>query len=381
MHARYPKGVPARPLQVVSTSSDLLTPLRHALAGTGPAILPVNGDPTTTTLLDIVQPDLGVEDDIAVVVGTSGSSGTPKGVALTAAALRASARATHARLGGPGHWTLAVPVHHIGGLQVLVRALGCGAELSTVDMRDGFTPQAFADATAALPEGRRYTALVPTQLRRLLASPDGTDALASYHGVIVGAAATQPEVLDKARAADIGAVPAYGMSETASGCVYDGVPLEGVGIDLVDGVIHISGPMLASGYVRNPAATAQAFTDGSFVTRDVGRWLPDGRLDVLGRVDDLINTGGEKVAPALVERALCTVAQDACVAGIPDPEWGQAVAAAVIADASDDSLKEAVRRAVGRHAVPRLIVHIDAFPTLASGKVDRGAVVSLLQST
>lgn len=372
--------MPSRPLQVVSTSDDLLSHLRHALTGTGPAILPVNGDPTTSALLDVVRPDLGVDDDVAVVVGTSGSSGTPKGVALAAEALQASARATHQRFGGPGNWTLAVPAHHIGGLQVLVRAIDGGGELSTVDMRAGFTAQAFAAATAALPTARNYTALVPTQLRRLLADPDGTRALASYHGVIVGAAATPPELLAQAHAAGVRAVPAYGMSETASGCVYDGAPLDGVEITLVDDVVHISGPMLASGYVRNPAATRQAFVDGRFVTRDIGQWLPDGRLDVLGRADDMINTGGEKVAPALVERALCSIAQDACVAGIPDHEWGQAVAAAVITDSPDEALRDAVRRVVGRHAVPRVILHVDALPALASGKVDRSAVVSLLRS-
>jgi O-succinylbenzoic acid--CoA ligase len=252
-----------------------------------------------------------------------------------------------------------------------------------VDCTDGFTPQGFLAAVRRLPAGRRYAALVPTQLGRVLdAGGPAVKAAASFAAIIVGGAASPPELLDRARAAGINPVTTYGMSETAGGCVYDGRPLAGVRVDVdPTGGIRLGGPTLANGYLRRPDLTEEAFAGGWFATLDAGRWRPDGRLEVLGRLDDVVISGGEKIPPILVERALLSVEQveSACVVGIPDPEWGQAVAAVVVGTGIDlAALRETVRLSAGRHAVPKRLLVLDALPMLESGKVDRTAVAALL---
>jgi o-succinylbenzoate---CoA ligase len=172
------------------------------------------------------------------------------------------------------------------------------------------------------------------------------------------------------------------MSETAGGCVYDGVPLDGVDVDLdADGRILLGGATLASGYLGRPDDAA--FAGGRFRTGDLGRWR-EGRLEVLGRADDVINTGGEKVAPAAVERVLAAQpgVRAACVVGLPDPEWGQLVGAAVQpepgAPADGDGLRAAVRAELGRAAVPRVLRIVPEIPVRGIGKPDRAAVAALL---
>ncbi|MDT7581955.1 MAG: o-succinylbenzoate---CoA ligase, partial [Pseudonocardiales bacterium] len=328
-----------------------------------------------------------------VLVATSGSTGDPRLVALPVAALRASATATAARLGGPARWLLALPAEHVAGVQVVVRALLAGAPPVLQDLREGFRPDGFAVATAALGPGRRCTSLVPTQLLRLLdAGGPALDALRSYAAVLVGGAALDPGLRARAVAGGVRVVTTYGMTETAGGCVYDGVPLEGVTVRLDgDGRITLGGPTLAAGYVGRPAETAAAFgTDGDgrreFRTGDLGRRV-DGRLEVLGRADDVIVTGGEKVVPAAVERVLAAQpgVRAACVVGLPDAEWGAVVAAAVVTDpgggdrvADPERLRAAVREALGRAAVPRVLQAVDALPLRGIGKPDRTAVARAL---
>jgi O-succinylbenzoic acid--CoA ligase len=318
-----------------------------------------------------------------VLLATSGSTGRPRLVVLPPAALRASAAATAARLGGPGRWLLALPADHVAGVQVVVRALLAGAPPVAQDLRDGFRPAGFAAATARLGPGRRYTSLVPTQLRRLLdAGGAALDALLGYDAVLVGGAALDPGLRARAEAAGTRVVATYGMTETAGGCVYDGVPLDGTSVHLDSGGrIVIGGPTLAAGYLDDPAATAAAFVNGEFRTNDVGR-RTNGRLEVLGRIDDIIVTGGEKVAPAAVERVLTAQpgVRAACVVGLPDPAWGAVVGAALVVDGSpgSDDLRAAVRAALGRAAVPRVLRTVDALPLRGIGKPDRTAVVNLL---
>ncbi len=184
-------------------------------------------------------------------------------------------------------------------------------------------------------------------------------------------------------------VSTYGMSETAGGCVYDGVPLAGVRVEIgSDARIRLGGPTLADGYLGRPDATADAFGDGWFRTGDLGRWS-GGRLEVLGRADDVIVTGGENVAAAAVERVL--VAQPgvrvACVVGLPDPEWGEVVGAVVVRDPGartttwEAPLRATVRAALGRAAVPRRLLAVAEIPLRGVGKPDRGAVLRLLAGT
>lgn len=352
--------------------------LAEALAGSGPAVLALSatGSPPTDP----------PARDTAVLVTTSGSTGEPRTVELSAAALRTSAAATASRLGGPASWLLALPAEHIAGLQVIVRALLAGGVPTVQDLRGGFRPGDLAAAIAAMPSGRRCTSLVPTQLQRVLEDGrDGLAALGELDAVLVGGAALAPALRARAEDAGVAVVATYGMSETAGGCVYDGAALDGVTVDLDPaGRIVLGGPTLATGYLGRPDLTAAAFTGGRFRTGDLGR-LAGGRLEVLGRADDVIVTGGEKVAPAAVERVLVETVgvRAACVVGLPDPQWGAVVAAALVVDpaAPPDTqvLRDRVRTVLGRAAVPRRMVVVDALPLRGVGKPDRLVVAQLLE--
>ncbi len=387
--------------------SGLVRAVRRALDG-GPVVAP----------LPRLFPGAPLPDGTALVVRTSGSTGSPREVALTADALRASATATHERLGGPGRWVLALPPTHVAGLQVVVRSLLAGAPPAAADPGAPFVPDAFADllAPALAGAGPVYTSLVPTQLHRLVATADdgaprGLEALARCAAVLLGGAATPPPLLDRARAAGVRVVRTYGMSETAGGCVYDGVPLPGVRARLAPGkdVVELAGPTLAAGYVGDDAATAAAFrtdADGPdagtlwFRTSDLGAWGPDGRLRVLGRADDVVVTGGVNVAPAAVEAVLAGVLPDvlgpavtgeACVVGVPDDEWGQAVVAVAVgpdgpgrpAAVAPDELarvRAAVAATLGAPSAPRRVYRVAALPLRGPGKVDRARVAAMVRT-
>ncbi len=325
-------------------------------------------------------------DPTALVVATSGSTAGPKGVLLARSALLASAEATAERLGGPGRWLLALPVQSIGGLQVLMRSVIAGTEPVVLDLPGSFDAAPFAAAAARLATAggvRRYTSLVPTQLARLLADAAATDALAGFDAVLVGGAATSFSLLDQARAAGIRAITTYGMTETCGGCVYDGVPLRGVRVE-AGRPIRIGGAVLARGYRRRPDLTAESFARGWFRTSDLGLSGADGRLEVLGRVDDVVVTGGVNVAPAVVEdalRALPGVA-DAAVFGREDAEWGQRVVAVVVPAAGATlpplrTLRAQVAARAGAAGAPRELIVVGALPLLTAGKVDRAVLRTL----
>ncbi|MBV8541827.1 MAG: AMP-binding protein [Pseudonocardiales bacterium] len=325
-----------------------------------------------------------------VVLGTSGSTGVPKWVLLGAPALSASAAAVHARLGGPGRWLLALPAQHVAGLQVLVRAALAGDRPVVLDLRGGFDPARFGAAARRLAArvageaGRCYTALVPTQLTRLLDTDPET--LARFDAVLLGGAAAPKEPLTRARDSGVRVVTTYGMTETAGGCVYDGWPLEGMQVRLdSDGIVELAGPMLATGYLDAPEDTAMAFRDGWFRTSDLGRVDGQGRLRVLGRADDVIVTGGLNVAPAEVEAVLTGLpgVAAACVVGLPDPDWGQRVTAVVIPTdpgrpPDPGALRVAARRLLTGAQVPKEIILFDTLPLRGVGKPDRGAVRTML---
>ncbi len=329
-------------------------------------------------------------DDVALVVTTSGSTGEPRAVLLDAGALRASADATHDRLGGPGRWLLTLPLHHVAGIQVLVRSHLAGRAPVTV-AAGGFDPVAVAAELASLPPGQRprYGSVVPTQLHRIVTcGPRDLRPWADLDAILVGGAATAPALLARARDAGLRVVTTYGATETAGGCVYDGSPLPGVLADTdADGVVHLTGPMLARGYLGRPDLDAAAFfaREGRrwFRTGDLGE-VHDGVLRVHGRADDVVVTGGVKVAPAAVEAVLADLAGIAqvCVVGLPDDEWGQRVVAVVVpaGGRSAPSLEEVrglVRRTLGAAAAPRRVVLTDALPERGPGKVDRAAVALL----
>ena len=374
-----------RPLAIEpgTAALDALPILRRALEGEF-AVLPYAAGTNPTAVPEGAVPDAGT----ALVVGTSGSTGTPKLAMLPARALRASADATHERLGGPGSWLLAMPAHHIAGVQVLLRCLAAGTEPQVMDLAGGFHPRAFAEAVRALPGQRRYTSLVPTQLVRVLTDDAATRAAAGLDAVLVGGAASSPSLLGRARDAGLRVVTTYGMSETSGGCVYDGIPLRCTAVRADgDGRLHLGGDTLATGYLGRPDLTARAFDgDGAgyrwFRTDDVGHQDPQGGWHVDGRLDDLVITGGLKVAPRVVEESLLehvAGVAEAVVVGIPDEEWGQVVCAALtLTDHQHEptvaDVRDALRGILPDHALPRQVLVLPELPLRGPGKPDRQAV-------
>jgi o-succinylbenzoate---CoA ligase len=389
----------------------MLALLAAALDGSGPAILPLDPDlpaPALTRALEAFAPSVlvtregtgsvplpaprgaaaGVSEATAVVIATSGSTGVPKGVELSASALTASAAASMRRVGaGAGQrWLCCLPTFHVAGIAVLVRSLLAGADPVIT---------AGVDAEILAGSGCRHVSVVPTQLRRLLdasarpggAAPGGRPPgpPAGLSCVLVGGAAASGDLLAEARGAGWPVVTTYGMSETCGGCVYDGVPLDGVGLGFgAGGRIEISGPVLFSGYRLRPELTSAALDGGRFLTADLGYLDGEGRLVIRGRADDVINTGGEKVAPGEVEAVLGTSAgvADVVVVGVPDAEWGELVTAFVVAaDPAEppdlDRLKANVRQALSARAAPKKVFVVPVFPLLPSGKPDRAALRDL----
>lgn len=364
-------------------AAALLPHLARVLDGEAPPALPVPADDPREIdrLTATLAPGSPIEHDAVLVLATSGSTGVPKGALLTAAALRASAAATHDRLGGVGTWLLALPAHHVAGMQVLLRSVAAGTEPVVLDVRAGFDPAALPAAVAAMSGPRRYTSLVPTQLVKALADPEATAALASLDAVLLGGAATPAPLLARATAASIPVVRTYGMSETCGGCVYDGLPLDGVRLRLGDdGRVSLGGPTLAAGYRGMPDHPAFA-EPGWFRTDDVGSIGEDGRLRILGRIDDAISTAGLTVVPRVVEDVVTAVpgVAECVVVGVPDERLGARVAALVVLDAgaavTDDAIREHVASELGREAVPRLVVRTAALPVRGPGKVDRAAAL------
>nr|WP_198424039.1 AMP-binding protein [Microlunatus antarcticus] len=361
--------------------ADLAAAVGAALDGGAP-VAPLPPEPVERAralqALRLAEP---ADADAAVVVLSSGSTAEPKAVVLSAAAIRAGAEATHARLGGPGHWLLPLPAHHVAGLMVLARAHLAGS--SVVHLERDLSDLVGRD----LPSGRRYLSVVPTQLVRALERPALVDALASLDAVLVGGGAVDPTVLERARAAGVRCVTTYGMSETCGGCVYDGVPLDGVdvrveGDDPDGGRVSIAGPVLFSGYRGRPDLTAEALVDGRLRTADRARWDRSdvtARLRVLGRTDDVVVSGGHNVDLAAVEaraRAWPDLGTaELAVVGVPHPQWGVEVVAVVDTGldtgATSTGLRSWVRAELPSYAAPRRLVVLDRLPRTGSGKVDR----------
>ena len=307
---------------------------------------------------------------------------------LTAAALTASASATHQRLGGPGSWLLALPPYHIAGVQVLVRSVLAGTVPVELDVSAGFDISELPSAVSRLGPGRRYTSLVAAQLAKAVTDPAAAAALAELDAVLIGGGPAPRPILNAAAAAGIAVVRTYGMSETAGGCVYDGVPLDGVQLRALSyGRIAIGGATLAKGYRNpvNPGAPDPFAEPGWFRTDDLGAIDESGAsgvLTVLGRADDAISTGGLTVLPQPVEAALRThpAVSDCAVFGVTDDRLGQRVVAAVVlADGCSpptlDALRAVVVQSLDATAAPRELHIVDALPRRGIGKLDRAALV------
>jgi O-succinylbenzoic acid--CoA ligase len=323
-----------------------------------------------------------VPDDCAVVVLTSGSTAAPKRVALSAAALKASALAT-ANAIGSGNWVLALPVTYIAGLMVMVRALE--AETDTVEYgEETFTSKSFARLTMKLPAGNWYTSLVPAQLLRLVHATErgemSSAVLGRYSAILVGGQAIPAGLVDRATALGARVIRSYGSAETAGGVVYDGIPIGDVKLRLdADGILEIWSSTLANGYLGDDARTAESFIDGWFRTTDRARF-DDGFLVIEGRADDIIVTGGVKVSLADIERVLVEFGIDAVASWFPDDEWGQVPALVSTKPVDLNEARDLIEAALGKAARPYSVVIVETIPTLSSGKVDRIAVHEIVRA-
>ncbi|CAB4899726.1 unannotated protein [freshwater metagenome] len=310
----------------------------------------------TTTLPD----GRDIEPGDALVVTTSGSTGDAKGVVLTHAAVAASAEATSERLGvtTDDHWLACLPLSHVGGLSVVTRALHRNVALTVL-------PRFEADAVAAAARaGATLTSLVNTALARI--DP------ALFRCIVLGGS-TPPPVRPP------NTVTTYGLTETGSGVVYDGIPLAGVEVQIAaDGEILLRCPMMLRSY-RDGSSPID--DHGWLHTNDLGRWLPDGRLHVDGRRGDLIISGGENIWPEQVEAVLLrhSAVADVGVAGVPDATWGRAVAAWVVPQdranpPSLDQLRQFCREHLPAFMAPRAVFVVDTLPRTNLGKLRRSAL-------
>ena len=344
---------------------DFLRPV----AGPAPEVVAALG----AWLADPAEPE-------PLVVETSGSTGRPKRVLLSRPAVLASVRATERRLGSAGRWLLTLPVTYVAGLQVACRSLAAGHEPAYAAEHGSFA--AATDAlVSSTPDGvDLFVSLVPTQLHRMLhdpADPADKRALRAFHTVLLGGGPADPALRAAAADAGVRVVATYGSSETAGGCVYDGYALDGVALAIGrDGRIRIGGPTLFDGYQGDPELTASVLEDGWFLTSDAGRLDEDGRLHVLGRIDDVVVSGGVNVpTPAVAVRLRQHPALAAAeVLGVPDEEWGHRVVAFVVPAGPAPSLAE-LRAWVGeqhpRSWAPRSLVVLEEIPLLDNGKPDR----------
>lgn len=357
-------------------------------------------------------------DGVDLVVPTSGStSGVPRLVGLSVDALIASARATEKVLSGPGNWILALPAHHIAGAQVLFRAALAGTSPQVVDTSRGFDPSDLLPAIAGATGGDlpAYLSLVPAQLRTCLgAGPEVIAALGTLTSVLVGGSGLDPVLREAAESLGIPVVATYGMTETAGGCVYDGIPLPGTAVRTLDIEGHlrlaVTGATLMTKYLGADAPFIDEAGSRWLVTGDIGIITASGQVEVLGRSDEVIVSGGLSIAPAPVRQAVLSApgVQDAWVIGLPDPKWDSALTAVVVpdpalgidtalpapaADRPTDTVDEGAKAdptaaspamtrfgrgvrdhvggLLGRRQAPRVVVAVPELPLLPSGKVDR----------
>lgn len=367
-------------------------PLVRAVWDAGAAILPV--DPrlppaAREALLVRARPTVLLDDEgwtrrdggervsraTVLAVHTSGTGALPKLVELDRAAIIAAVASSSLALDATSgdRWLCCLPLAHIGGLLVLLRAVLLRAPV-TVHPR--FDPAAVASATAD------FVSVVPTMLLRLL---DSHVDLTRFRAILVGGAAVRPDLRRRARRAGAHVIETYGLTETCGGVVYDGRPLPRIEIRIVVGQVELRGPTSMRAYRDDPQRTATTLSpDGWLRTGDAGRLDAEGALHLIGRLDDLITSGGEKVWPQEVEEALSTHPKvaDVAVAGRPDAEWGQRVVAFVAPSDPErppslGELRDHASATLARFKAPRELVLVTSLPRTASGKVRRAALADV----
>ena len=334
---------------------QVMEALKAALDGNGPALT------FGQTAREFVPANC------AIVIPTSGSTGEPKDVALSAEALRSSVRASHNFLGAKKgeRWSLLLPITHIAGINILVRAIELGTD--PVDMN----------------EDAQFTAVVPTQLHRALHGEEKLlHHLQSAKSVLVGGAASSDALLDLARKAGINPVTTYGMSEMSGGCIYNNAPLEGVEVRInSEGAIELTGPMQAIGYLNAPKMWDEVIDGKWFITNDAGE-IKDGKVIVTGRLDDQINTGGKKISLSIIDNFLHEKfpRQRFAALAVPDKEWGEKLVLAVDGSMDENLIKDALRNEFGGHAVPKELRFNIEIPLISIGKPDRKKLRELFET-
>jgi o-succinylbenzoate---CoA ligase len=308
-----------------------------------------------------------VDDSVGLIVESSGSTGTPKRIELSTQALLASADASANRI-GVGQWLLALPVNFIGGANVLIRSVVADTQPVIMNAQLPFTAEAFVRGSALM-TGPRYTSLVPAQLAKLAAAAE-QDAfvfseLRKFEAILLGGQRPDWAMVESLRSKGVNVVISYGMTETAGGCVYDGVPLDGVELSFVEGQIAIAGPMLAN-HLPNP-----------FVTSDIGE-IVSGKLEVIGRADRVIVSGGLKVSLDRVEEAaLALPGVQEVIAQPVTTSWGESVGIVYVGspEVEFNSLSELTVA-----AKPAKVIRVTELPRLSSGKPDLRKASELLGS-
>lgn len=349
--------------------ADLIRGLSAALDG-GPPVAPV---PEKRALGSLGLDQPVTEPDAAVVVATSGSTGTPKAVVLGRSGIRHAVAATHRYLGGAGDWVCALPTRHVAGLMTIARGVLAGRDVS-------FARPDLSDLPAA--GERAYLSLVAAQLDRALEDPALTRRLAGYAAILVGGSALPAGLRSRAGAAGVRLIATYGMSETCGGCVYDGQPLDRVRVEFDQGLIQLGGPMVFLGYRLQPELTAEVLSGDVVRTKDRGRWR-GGRLEVLGRSDDLVITGGAKVDLGQLQ-TVCDAEFGPgvlAVLAVPDARWGQRVVALSTQAMSLATVQQRLDRVVGKDARPRELRIVPGLAYTTIGKIDRAALLRLWQES
>lgn len=390
-----PNGLRAIPTE---DRAWLVAALEDALGGGSP-VLPVGPEADEAAVEALLREPL--PEGTALVVRTSGSSGVPKAVALSADALRASAEATHEAFGGPGQWLVALPAHLISGIQMLVRSAVTG--IAPVFFDGSFDPERFLYAAEGMEAERRYASLVPVQFSRLLdlAESDAAaaEALRRFDAVLVGGQAVPLAMRRRAHELGVSLKRSYGMTETSGGCVYDGVEIGDTRVRIRGGEVQLAGSVLALGYVGDPVLTADRFVEEAdrdgvpsrwYRTGDAGELL-GGMLTVTGRLDRVLVSGGVNVSLDEVERAVREFPgwESAVALGIPHAEWGERVTLVVESEeipasadgrtgegahAGFDEVRAAVRERLGAAAAPDWVNELDEMPRLPGGKPDLQAI-------
>jgi O-succinylbenzoic acid--CoA ligase len=349
-------------------------PLDHRLTDAEKRSILERARPTTIRDVEgetVLADGAPVGPGVSVVVATSGVGGAPKLVELHRVAVAVAVRTSAKRLGAtPGApWLAVLSPAHVGGLLVLLRGAVLGAP---VVVHDRFDPVRLVEDG----EGAAFVSVVPTMVRRLLEAGLGLHGLT----LLVGGDALDPADAGAARSRGARVVTTYGLTETCGGFAYDGVPLDGTSVRLdPEGRLEVTGPTLMEGYRLDGGATGAAFTtDGWLRTGDLATLDDDGRIEVLGRADDVIRTGAEKVWPQEIERALADhpAVADVAAAAAPDDEWGQRVVVYVVPASLDrppslDDLRAHAADRLARFKLPRELRLVPSIARTGSGKVRR----------